>query len=156
VVVVTAGVVAPLIPTSRVDGSSMAAARPRRPLPLPHVPARPAGSLRWATATMDRDGRVSDAFLFGVLGWAPATHLDMRVDQGLILIRPDPNAVFRTRQPGQIRLPAAVRHRCGLAPGDRLLLVVRPDAGRLVVHPPDAVARMVAEFHAGVLGGDVR
>jgi hypothetical protein len=105
-------------------------------------------------AAIDCNGRIAEATVIPALAWAPGTRLDIRVCGGLVLVTADPHAVFRVTQPGQVRLPAAVRHWCGLASGSRVLLVADPAAGRLVVHPPAALHTMITEFHAAVLGGE--
>jgi hypothetical protein len=105
-------------------------------------------------AAIDCNGRLAEATVIPTLGWTPGTQLDIRVNGGLVLITADPQAVFRVTRPGQVRLPATVRHWCGLAPGSRVLLVADPEAGRLVVHPPAALHSMITKFHAAALGGD--
>jgi bifunctional DNA-binding transcriptional regulator/antitoxin component of YhaV-PrlF toxin-antitoxin module len=55
---------------------------------------------------------------------------------------------------GHLRLPAPVRHWCGLTPGSRVLLVAEPDESRLVIHPPTSLDEMIARHYADVLGGD--
>jgi bifunctional DNA-binding transcriptional regulator/antitoxin component of YhaV-PrlF toxin-antitoxin module len=65
-----------------------------------------------------------------------------------------PHGVFRVAGQGFLFLPAPVRHWCGLAPGDRVLLVADPGAGWLVVHPPAAVDAMVGAAHEAVWGGE--
>ena len=120
-------------------------------LPLADVSKPDAGSLVAAVVTMDCNGRV----IFAALDWPPRTQLDIRVVSGLILITADPHGVFRITRPGQVHIPAAARHRCGLNTGDRLL--VTADAGLLVIHPPAVVARIIADLHTTLLdGGDRR
>lgn len=145
-------VVKPVIPAS---SDTPTPSRAGRPLPLAEFSVPDAGSMVAAVVTMDRDGRVADAAVLAALGWSVGAHLDVRVGGGLILVSADPQGVFRLARAGQFRIPAAVRHRCSLMPGNRLL--VTADAGLLVIHPPAPVARMVAAFHAAVLdGGEVR
>jgi hypothetical protein len=145
---VTEPVVKPVIPA---DVAAPAPPRAGSPLPLAGFSVPDAGPMVAAVVTMDRDGRVADAAVLAALGWPVGTHLDIRISGGLILVSADPHGVFRLARAGQIRIPAAARHRCGLMPGNRLL--VTADAGRLVVHPPAHVARMVADFHAAVFDG---
>jgi bifunctional DNA-binding transcriptional regulator/antitoxin component of YhaV-PrlF toxin-antitoxin module len=76
------------------------------------------------------------------------------VSEGLVLVRADEQALSRVTQPGQVRLPAPVRHWCGLTGGSRVLLVAYPEAGLLVVQPPASLHTMITEFHAAALGGD--
>ncbi len=98
----------------------------------------------YGTAAIDCNGR------------APGTRLNIRENGGLMLITADGHGVFRLTGQGHLRLPATVRHWCGLVAGDRVLLAADPTAGLLVVHPPAAVDAMIAELHARVLGSDVQ
>src|SRR5262245_8940612 len=153
----TAAVVSPVIPRASSagarEGGSSGRAALRRPLPMP--PLAPLGdrSMVYGTAAMDCNGRVTDATVFGALGWAPGTRLSIREHGGLLLVTADRRGVFGTTGQGHLTLPATVRHWCGLVAGDRVLLAADPARGLLVVHPPAAVDAMIAQFHAGVLGG---
>ena len=151
----TARVVSPVIPSSSPAAFRAGSAAARRVLPVPELPICPD---RWSavcgTAAIDCSGRITEATVIPALGWTAGTRLDIRVTGGLVLVTADPHAVFRMTRPGHVRLPATVRHWCGLSPGSRVLLVADPNAGLLVVHPPAAVHAMVAQFHAAVLGGD--
>ena len=49
---------------------------------------------------------------------------------------------------GHVRLPAQVRHRCGLRPGDRVLLAADPSAGVLRVFPPATVDALLPALTA--------
>jgi len=123
-------------------------------LPVPQLAPSGVASMLYGTAAIDRNGRVVEGTVITALGWTPGTRLDIRERGGLVLIAADPHAVFRMTQPGQLRLPAALRHWCGLTPGSRVLLAADPARGLLVVHPPAALQSMVAQFHAAVLGGE--
>jgi hypothetical protein len=122
-------------------------------LPVAHLAPPPDRSVRCGTATIDCNGRVTEATVIPALGWVPGTRLDIRVRGGLVLLTADPHGVFRITQPGRVRLPATVRHWCGLSPGSRVLLAADLEAGRLVVHPPAALHDMIAQFHAAVWDG---
>jgi hypothetical protein len=89
-----------------------------------------------------------------VLGWGPGIRLDIREDDGLVLVEVNRHGVFGMTGHGCLRLPAAVRHWCGLVPGDRVLLVADPALGRLVVYPPAALDEMIAQFNPSALGGE--
>lgn len=151
----TALVVSPVVPPPVADARQGGQANGRRALPVAQL-APPASdrSPVCGMAAIDCNGRITEATVIPVLGWAPGTRVDIRVRAGLVLVTADPHAVFRVTQPGQVRLPATVRHWYGLAPGSRVLLVADPAAGRLVVHPPAALHTMITEFHAGLLGGE--
>lgn len=152
----TSGVVPPAIPPTISDRRLPGPGTGREALPLPQLAPPPVRSAVCATATIDCNGRVAETAVITALGWVPGTHLNIQVHGGLILITADPHAAFRMTRKGQVRLPAAVRHWCGLTPGSRVLLAADPAAGRLVVHPPAALDAMITQFHATVLDGDVR
>jgi bifunctional DNA-binding transcriptional regulator/antitoxin component of YhaV-PrlF toxin-antitoxin module len=152
----TGGVVGAVVPSITSVRGSTAPTRPRVPLPLPPIrPTAAPSSLLFGVATIDRDGRLAEAVLIGALDWEVGTRLNIRVRSGLVLVEPDPHAVFRITRRGQVRLPVSVRDWCGLAAGHRVLLTADPAHGRLVVHPPAAVTAMVSHFHTAALGGEV-
>jgi hypothetical protein len=105
-------------------------------------------------ATVDCNGRVADTTVMNALGWVPGTRLDIRESAGLVLVVASRQGVFSLTGKGYLRLPATVRHWCGLVPGDRVLLAADPSQGRLVVHPPTALDDMISQFHANVPGGE--
>ncbi|ROS32146.1 hypothetical protein [Amycolatopsis thermoflava] len=51
-------------------------------------------------------------------------------------------------------LPATLRHRCRLGPGDRVLLAADPEQDLLIVHPPAALDDLLAQRHTEALSGD--
>ncbi|WP_239098600.1 AbrB/MazE/SpoVT family DNA-binding domain-containing protein [Micromonospora qiuiae] len=150
----TARVVAAVIPPSTHASAEAEPISGRRALPVAPLTPEPQPAAIYGMAAIDRDGRLSEAVVIPVLGWLPGTRVDIRVCGGLVLVTADPHAAFRVTRPGQVRLPATVRHWCGLTAGVRVLLVADPDAGRLVVHPPAAVQAMIIGWHANVLGGE--
>jgi bifunctional DNA-binding transcriptional regulator/antitoxin component of YhaV-PrlF toxin-antitoxin module len=60
----------------------------------------------------------------------------------VILVAAASSATSITAQ-GHLRLPLAVRRRCRISAGTRLLVVARPDSGTLVVCTMSAVHEMV-------------
>ncbi|WP_444948128.1 AbrB/MazE/SpoVT family DNA-binding domain-containing protein [Micromonospora ureilytica] len=107
----------------------------------------------YGLAAIDTSGRIADRAVIRALGWAPGTRLHIREGSEVIVVRRDQQGVFTVSGQGHLRLPAAVRHWCGLTAGDRVLLAASPPEGLLVVHPPAALDAMVVAAHAGVLGG---
>lgn len=105
-------------------------------------------------AAVDCRGRVADRAVLAALGWTPGTRLDIRETHGLLLIRQNDHGVFSMTRQGHLRLPAAVRHCCGLAPGDRVLLAADAARGVLIVHPPAALDGLFAKHYARLLDGD--
>ncbi len=88
------------------------------------------------------------------LRWGPGTRLDIREACGLLVVQATPGGVFVVTKQGHLRLPASVRHCCGLVPGDRVLLVADPGQEVLVVHPPASLDELLVARHAELVGGD--
>ncbi|MEU5261991.1 AbrB/MazE/SpoVT family DNA-binding domain-containing protein [Amycolatopsis sp. NPDC021455] len=109
----------------------------------------------YGLAAVDCRGRVADHAIIAVLGWRPGARLDIRESRGLLVIRPDARGVFSVTKQGHLRLPAAVRHCCGLVAGDRVLLAADPARDVLIVHPPAVLDDLLAACHAELLGGDL-
>jgi hypothetical protein len=105
-------------------------------------------------AAVDCRGRVADHAVLAALGWVAGTRLEIRETGGLLLVRAHPHGVFAVTGQGHLRLPAAVRRRCSLLPGDRVLLAADPAAGLLAVHPPAALDAMVTGSQGGLPDGD--
>jgi hypothetical protein len=82
--------------------------------------------------------------------------VDLHEDHGPVVVRADLRAVFRISGQGFLLLPSTLRRWCRLADGDRVLLVADVPAAWLVIHPPAAVAAMVAAAHERAWGGDAR
>jgi hypothetical protein len=113
-----------------------------------------ARSTVYGLATIDCNGRVAETAVINALGWVPGTRLDIRESGGLVLVTGSRQGVFSMTGQGYLRVPATVRHWCGLRPGDRVLLAAEPGQGLLVVHPPMALDDMITQFHASMLGGE--
>lgn len=156
----TGAVIKPLVFPALPDGGrpTGAPAGPqigRRTLPLPSVPEPRTSSVVYGLAAVDCRGRVADHAIIAALSWLPGTRLDIRESRGLLLVRPDARGVFNVTNQGHLRLPAAVRHCCGLIPGDRVLLAAGPARDVLIVHPPAVLDDLLAARHSELLGGDL-
>lgn len=123
--------------------------------PLPRL-AVLAGELPmlYGIATLDDQGRASERRIARVLGWAPGQSLDIKVVDGVILMRPDPNGSFHAPHELRVSIPAPIRHWCALGPGDRVLLVADPERAVLVVHTMRTLDQLVQAHHASMFGGD--
>jgi hypothetical protein len=107
----------------------------------------------YAMAAVDCNGRVAERAVADAMGWSAGIALDLCVRANLILVQADQRGAFVLSPPGYVRLPATIRHRCGLVAGARLLLAADPDQGLLVMYPPSALDGMVAAFQTAALGG---
>ncbi|MGA3524381.1 AbrB/MazE/SpoVT family DNA-binding domain-containing protein [Melissospora conviva] len=107
----------------------------------------------YGLAAIDSSGRIPDRTVIRALGRGPGTRLHIREGLGVIVVGLDRQGVFTVTGQGHLHLPGTVRHWCGLATGDRVLLAANPADDLLVVHPPAALDAMVVAVHADLLGG---
>jgi hypothetical protein len=126
----------------------------RRALPLPSVPTPRTNTAVYGLTAVDHRGRVADHAIVRALGWQPGTRLDIRETRGLLVIRSTGHGMFSVTKQGHLRLPAPVRHYCGLIPGDRVFLAADSDRDLLIVYPPAALDDLLAHRHAGLLDGE--
>jgi hypothetical protein len=151
----TAPLIAPLIPPRARPGArerGRTAAQVRR-LPVaaaPEVPAVPDGVV-YGFGRMDGSGRVGDRATIGVLGWQPGDRLTLTADAGVVVARRDPGGMVTMPAKPYLVIPAALRRRCGLRPGDRVLLAVFPDRDALAAYS-FAVVDQALRAHTPVPG----
>jgi hypothetical protein len=143
---VTGPLIAPVIP------SSAAARPPRAPaaartLPLAVPPARPPGLPRdvvYGLAHLDRSGRVADRTVTGALGWRGGDRLTLTASAGVVIIRRDPVGLVTVPPRSCVPIPAALRYRCGLLPGDPVLLIAVPAEDTLTAYSLAVVDQALA------------
>jgi len=73
----------------------------------------------------------------------------------VVIARRDPGGMVTMPAKPYLVIPAALRRRCGLRPGDRVLLAVFPARDALAAYS-FAVVDQALRAHAPVLGGDGR
>jgi hypothetical protein len=122
---VTAEPIAPVIPSpGRVAGAPRV--RPAVVCPLPM--AGPSAALSvpadvvYGTGRIDASGRVADQAITGALGWREGDRLTLTASPGVVTARRDPAGMLTVPARACIAIPAALRRRCGLRAGDRVLL----------------------------------
>jgi hypothetical protein len=127
----------PVIPSSarlpaRGHGRSGAARR----LPVAAVPAVPSvpRDVIYGLGRMDSSGRVADRAVTSVLGWQPGDRLTFTASAGVVTARRDTAGMVTMPAKPYIVIPAALRRRCGLRPGDRVLLAVFPARDALAAY----------------------
>jgi hypothetical protein len=134
---VTARPLSPVIPPSGVSavrqpGRSAAG----RPLPLARpeqVPPAPEDTV-YGIGRLDASGRIADRAVISALGWAGGDRLTLTADAGVVTARRDPGGLVTLPARAYIAIPAPLRRRCGLRPGDRVLLAAVPAAGTLTAY----------------------
>jgi bifunctional DNA-binding transcriptional regulator/antitoxin component of YhaV-PrlF toxin-antitoxin module len=133
---VIAPVVPPLLPASGRVSTPSVAALVRGPLPLPSLISRRTSTVVYGLSALDDRGRLADRVIMRVLGWAAGLQVDIRETGGVLTVLTDPEGAYQITTQGHLRLPAPLRHRCGLQIGDRILLAADPDRSRLAVYRP--------------------
>jgi hypothetical protein len=118
---------------------------------LRRVEQRGSAALLVATARMDRSGRVHERLLLHALGWEPGHRLDMDIVHGLIVVAAAPTGPHLVDERGALRLPAQLRHLCGIEQGPPLVLTAVVDAQVLVVHSAIMVAELLAGHYTTLL-----
>jgi hypothetical protein len=149
--------IAPLVPPrlSVSAGGQLLATRGGQ-LPVAELLAPPrAGSLVYGMGKIDTWGVVSNRDTVQALGWTPGDRLQIALVGGSVVVHRDPAGVFAMGPKPYLVLPAAVRHRSGVHPGERVLVAADPRHDVLVVHPVAALDSMIATYHASLTtGGD--
>ena len=98
--------------------------------------------------------QLADRSIMRALGWSAGLRLDIDETRGLLVIRPQDSGEFQVTGQGHLRIPAPLRHRCGLETGDRVLLAADPRQGQLVVYPPAALDALIAQQPADSMDGE--
>jgi len=140
----TAPPVAPLIPPrARPGGREQGRAGAARRLPVAAAPEAPAvpEDVLYGLGRMDASGRVADRAMTCALGWQPGDRLTVTAAAGVVTARRDPAGLVTMPAKPYIVIPAALRRRCGLRPGDRVLLAVFPARDALAAYSLAVVDR---------------
>ena len=83
---------------------------------------------------IDASGRVADRAVIGALGWRGGDRLTLTAEAGVVTARRDPGGMVTVPASAYIAIPAALRRRCGLRPGDRVLLAAVPGQDTLAAY----------------------
>jgi bifunctional DNA-binding transcriptional regulator/antitoxin component of YhaV-PrlF toxin-antitoxin module len=100
---------------------------------VPEVPSLP-DEVVYGFGRMDVSGRVGDRAIVSVLGWQPGDRLTLTATADVTIVRRDPGGLVSMTAKPYITIPAALRHRCGLRAGDRVLLAVFPGQDALAAY----------------------
>ena len=133
----TAPLIAPVIPpATRSSTRGRRAAGAGRRLPVAAVPVPPAApqDTLYGFGRIDAAGRVADRAVIRALGWRCGDRLTLTADAGVVTARRDPAGLVAMTAKPYIVIPAALRRRCGLRPGDRVLLAAVPGDDTLAAY----------------------
>ncbi len=122
-------------------------------MPLASPPART--DVVYGSGRIDASGRVVGRAVIAALGWRCGDRLTLTADAGVMVARRDPGGMVTVPARPHIVIPAALRRRCGLRPGDRVLLAVLPGEDVLAAYSlavVDQALRVHALFPHGAGG----
>ena len=147
----TAQPLAPVIPSSAVPAGRQrvksAAGRPlplARPIPAPSLPEH----VVYGIGRIDASGRIADRAVISALGWNGGDRLTLTADSGVVTARRDPGGMITLPNRAYIAIPAALRRRCGLEPGDRVLLAAALEDDTLTAYPLAVVDQAIRAYGA--------
>ena len=83
---------------------------------------------------LDASGRIADRAVTSALGWRGGDRLTLTADAGVVIARRDPGGMVTVPRRSYVAIPAALRRRCGLEPGDRVLLAAVPEQDTLAAY----------------------
>lgn len=151
----TSSPIAPVIPSAvRVPAGELRRTRGTRRLPLAEaLPcAADAGDVVYGLGRIDASGRIADRAVTGTLGWSNGDRLTLTAEGGVVVARRDPGGMVTVPVCPYVVIPAALRRRCGLRVGDRVLLaaVLRED---VLAAYPLAVVDQAIRAHRPMLSG---
>jgi hypothetical protein len=98
------------------------------------------GSAGWTSRAGSPTGR-----------WQPGDRLTLTAAAGMVIARRDPDGMVTMPAKPYLVIPAALRRRCGLRPGDRVLLAVFPARDTLAAYS-FAVVDEALRTHAPIPG----
>jgi hypothetical protein len=113
-----------------------------RGLPLTRLSDPNPMPIHYALTIIDSHGRCADRSPLRSLQWPPGHHLAFTVREGAVHVVADPAGPYVTTRQGHLRFPAAVRHRCGMEVGERILLAALPTARVLIAYTAAALDTM--------------
>ena len=101
-------------------------------MPLASPPVRP--GVVYGFGRIDASGRVADRVTIAALGWRGGDRLIVTAEAGVMIARRDPGGMVTVPGRAYVAIPAALRRRCGMEPGDRVLLAAVPAEDTLTAY----------------------
>ncbi|NRN71395.1 AbrB family looped-hinge helix DNA binding protein [Kibdelosporangium sp. 4NS15] len=129
-----------------------------RVLPLavpPELPAAVPVDVIYGMGRIDASGRIADRGVTRALGWQTGDRLTLTGTPREIVARRDPAGMLALGRKPYVAIPAALRARCGLSTGDRVLLAAMPGDDVLTVYPLSTVHHAIRPGLPGE-GGEPR
>jgi AbrB family looped-hinge helix DNA binding protein len=99
---------------------------------------------------IDASGRIADRSVTAALGWSDGDRLTLTAEAGVVIARRDPGGLVTVPSRSYVVIPAALRSRCGLRAGDRVLLAAIPGEGVLAAYPLAIVDQAIRSHHGAL------
>lgn len=120
--------------------------QPSPALPIPALVDTAGGDGICCVVTpVDRDGRLADRSVLAFMGWFAGQAVAFVNEPDLIVVAWT-NGSGRVDRRGHLRLPLAVRRRCGIVTGDRVLVAANRQRSELLVIPMAALDAMIVLY----------
>ena len=145
----TAQPLAPVIPSSAVPAGrqrARAAGSRRLPLARPEPVPSALGDVAYGIGRIDASGRIADRARHHRAGWNGGDRLTLTADAGVVTARRDPGGMITLPNRPYIAIPAALRRRCGLEPGSRVLMAAALEDGTLTAYPLAVVDQAIRAY----------
>ena len=97
---------------------------------------------------IDASGRIADRTVISALGWRGGDRLTLTADAGIVTVRLDPGGMITLPGRAYVAIPAELRRRCGLQPGDRVLLAAVPAGDTLNAYSLAVVDQAIRAYGA--------
>lgn len=147
----TRSLIAPVIPpATRVTDRTLNGARGTRRLPLaePLPGAQHTDDVVYGLGRIDASGRVADRTVTSALGWRDGDRLTLTAEASVVVARRDPGGMVSVPARPYVVIPAALRRRCGLRAGDRVLLAALLAEDALAAYPLGVVDQALRTHRA--------
>jgi bifunctional DNA-binding transcriptional regulator/antitoxin component of YhaV-PrlF toxin-antitoxin module len=97
----------------------------------------------YGAGRIDRCGRVGDRTVAAALGWRAGDRLTLTASAEVVVARRDPGGIVTLGSGPFLVIPAALRQRCGLRAGDRVLLAALVGQDALAAYPMAVVDQAI-------------
>jgi len=119
------------------------------PLPLPQltIDQPKVSGFEYILTTICCHGQLSDRTPVRLLDWKPDQPVALVVKGRAAVGLANSRSTCRIGPRGHLRLPATVRHQCGVAAGQKLLVAVSVEHRIVIVYPVAAIDRALTSLH---------
>jgi hypothetical protein len=100
----------------------------------------------YGIARVDASGRICERGVITALSWAGGDRLTFTAEAGVVTARRDAGGMVTLPASTYITIPAPLRRRCGLEPGDQLLLAALPGQDVLTAYSLAVVDQAIRAY----------